>query len=273
MSATMNVLLATSNLPRCAAREDHQFGGLQVGNSVTPRPANYLTRPALRPGNSVTPEAGEFRDANRRQAGEIVIAHTPSATDPAWNGPTELPPASNPRRYGGSAPPQADQSTTNPARRFVLDARQGGGPETVPVFTVIRSSKEEPDSAPAASPQVGRRPSPQPPGRRFHDFRGVPHPHGTGCAPLPAHIHQVRAGKALRGVMPSVPRVLLSDPLTGPTPSGSTGAPRLCQDCSHPTQRLPDRAVLSSYRTATTACCASLILRMVASLPVRLVRA
>jgi hypothetical protein len=50
--------------------------------------------------------------------------------------------------------------------------------------------------------------------------------------------------------MASVPRVLLSDPLTGPTPSGSSGAPRLCQDCSHPTpaspgtgcpQLLPDR--------------------------------
>ena len=53
--------------------------------------------------------------------------------------------------------------------------------------------------------------------------------------------------------MASVPRVLLSDPLTGPTPSGGSGAPRLCQDCSHPIPASPGRAVLSSYRTATTA--------------------
>ena len=59
--------------------------------------------------------------------------------------------------------------------------------------------------------------------------------------------------RVLRGVMASVPRVLLSDLLTGPTTSGSSAAPRLRQDCSHPTQRLPGQAVLSSYRTAATA--------------------
>jgi hypothetical protein len=45
-----------------------------------------------------------------------------------------------------------------------------------------------------------------------------------GYAPHPAHIHQVRAGKSLRGFKTSVPRVLLSNPLAGPTPSGGTGA-------------------------------------------------
>ena len=152
--------------------------------------------------------------------------------------------------YGGSAPPPTDRPTTNPAQPAAPECAAAGRPRAVPVFTVIRSSKEEPDSAPAASLRVRRRPSPQPPGRRLHDSQRVPHHHGGGCAPLPALIHQVRAGKALRGVKTSVPRVLLSDLLTGPTPSGGTGAPRLCQDCSHPTpaspgpgcpQLLPDR--------------------------------
>jgi hypothetical protein len=120
--------------------------------------------------------------------------------------------------YGGSAPPPTDRPTTNPAQPAAPECAAAGRPRAVPVFTVIRSSKEEPDSAPAASPRVRRRPSPQPPGRRLHDSQRVPH-HQTndgGCAPLPALIHQVRAGKALRGVTTSVPRVLLSDLLTGP---------------------------------------------------------
>ena len=61
-----------------------------------------------------------------------------------------------------------------------------------------------------------------------------------------------RADRALRGFTPSVPRVLLSIPLTGPTPSGSAGTPRLCQSCSRPPRHLPDQPALSSYRIAAT---------------------
>ena len=71
-------------------------------------------------------------------------------------------------------------------------------------------------------------------------------------APLPTHIHQIRVGKALRGFTTSVPHVLLSIPLTGPAPSGSTDTPRLCQGCSHPPRHLPARAALSSDRAAAT---------------------
>lgn len=67
-----------------------------------------------------------------------------------------------------------------------------------------------------------------------------------GCAPLPAQIHQVRAGAASRGCHTPVPRVLLSVPLAEPGPSGGTGPSRLCQGCSHPPRHHPDQAALSS---------------------------
>jgi hypothetical protein len=48
------------------------------------------------------------------------------------------------------------------------------------VFTAIRSTKEEPSSAPAASPRLRRRPSPWPPGRHPHARLGVPRPRNEG---------------------------------------------------------------------------------------------
>jgi hypothetical protein len=139
--------------------------------------------------------------------------------------------------YGGSAPPQAAQPTTGPARTTTLATRQAGRPGTVPVFTAIRSPKEEPGSAPAASLRVRRRPSPQPPGHRLHDSRRVPHQVGARRSqPRSVRFEPVRA---LRGVKTPVPRVLLSGLLTGPTPSDGPGAPRLCQDCLPPTPTPP----------------------------------
>jgi len=83
------------------------------------------------------------------------------------------------------------------------------------------------------------------PGRGFHRPRKFPASLGRD-APHPAQICQIRAGIALRGVTTPVPRVLLSITLTGPTPSGSADAPRLCQGCSHPPRHLPDQAAPSS---------------------------
>jgi hypothetical protein len=69
--------------------------------------------------------------------------------------------------------------------------------------------------------------------------------HGR-CAPLPAQIHQVRAGAASRGCHTPVPHVLLSIPLAGPRPSGSTGPSRRCRGCSHPHRHHPAQAAPSS---------------------------
>ena len=130
----------------------------------------------------------------------------------------------------------------------------GNHDQTVPVFTVIRSAKEEPDCAPAASPRVRCRHSPWPP--------GPAHPHGpeVPAASIHSGTHRARPASArfepasaLRGVTAPVPRVLLSGPLTSHTPSGSANAPWLCQDCSRQPRRLPGPAVLSSYPAAATA--------------------
>ena len=64
--------------------------------------------------------------------------------------------------YGGSAPPRPDRSTMDPTRPRV-GTRQPGRTRAVPAFTVIRSTKEEPSSIPAASPRLPRSPSPWPP--------------------------------------------------------------------------------------------------------------
>ena len=73
-----------------------------------------------------------------------------------------------------------------------------------------------------------------------------------GCAPHPAHIRQIGAGEPLRDVRTLVPRVLLFVTLAGPTPSGSAGASRLGQGCSHPTRHLPGQAALSFNHPAAT---------------------
>jgi hypothetical protein len=80
-----------------------------------------------------------------------------------------------------------------------------------------------------------------PPPREFP----APQLHGR-CAPLPAQIHQVRAGAASRGCHTPVPLVLLSVPLAGPRPSGSAGQSRRCQGCSHPPRHHPAQAAPSS---------------------------
>jgi hypothetical protein len=85
------------------------------------------------------------------------------------------------------------------------------------------------------------------PGEHPHAHPRVPHPTntGNGCAPHPAHIHQIGAGEPLRDVVTLVPRVLLFVTLAEPTPSGSTGISRLSQGCSHAPRHLPGRAALS----------------------------
>jgi len=60
-----------------------------------------------------------------------------------------------------------------PNRRSVLAARPSGKTGKVPVFTAVRSTKEESSCAPAASPWLTRSTSPWPPGRHPQDHPGV----------------------------------------------------------------------------------------------------
>ena len=123
--------------------------------------------------------------------------------------------------------------------------------ETVPVFTAIRSTKEEPDFVPAASPRLPRSTSPWPPTEPPMNQPGVPQtPPPQGGATLGARRSRpmsarFKAGSDLRDFVTPVPLVLLSITLAEPALSGSTSTPRRCQDCSHPPRHLPDQAVLS----------------------------
>ena len=68
----------------------------------------------------------------------------------------------------------------------------------------------------------------------------------AGARRLQPRSTRFRAGAASRGCHTPVPRVLLSVPLAGPEPSGSTGPSRRCQGCSHPPRHHPDQAAPSS---------------------------
>lgn len=98
--------------------------------------------------------------------------------------------------------PVTDRSAVDaPSPDRPLDAADRARSTTVPVFTEVRSSKEEPDYAPAASLRVRRSPSPQPPWQLMPTTSGVPHPNQQdGCAPLPAQIHQISSWRRIKGV-------------------------------------------------------------------------
>ena len=151
--------------------------------------------------------------------------------------------------YGGSAPSQAGRPTAGPAR-IPRWPRKTGQTGTVPVFTAIRSTKEEPDFVPAASPRLPRSTFTVASGRTIHE---------SARSSPPAASHQQRAGarrsrpisarfgagSVLRDFQAPVPRVLLSVTLAEPAPSGSASTSRRCQGCSRPPRRLPDQAALS----------------------------
>ena len=128
--------------------------------------------------------------------------------------------------------------------------------ETVPTFTAVRSTDEEPHFVPAASPWLRRGHSPWPPGERIHTRPGVvptqPNSHSVGYAPLPAQIRQIEAGRYLKDVITQVPLVLLPITLAGPAPSGSSGPSRLCQGCSHPLPAPSEAGCPQLRRPATT---------------------
>ena len=107
-----------------------------------------------------------------------------------------------------AAPPRPDRSAVGapipgPGRMPAA----GSGTRAVPVFTVIRSTKEEPGCVPAASPRVRRRPSPWPPGPASARPE-VPRTTAGRTAPGPYPPGSSRC--TFKGRKTPVPRVLLS---------------------------------------------------------------
>jgi len=126
--------------------------------------------------------------------------------------------------------------------------------ETVPTFAVIRSTKEEPNSVPAVSPQLPRRTSPWPPKPTSASLPGSSPPSHSRVGahrarPLSARFEPVYLS---RDVITLVPRVLLFITLAEPAPSGSADTSRRCRGCSHPPRHLPDQAAPSFTVPAAT---------------------
>ena len=151
--------------------------------------------------------------------------------------------------------PVSDRSVDDgPSPTPALDTRLWARAETVPTFTVIRSTKEEPNSVPAASPRLPRSTSPWPPGPTSASRPGsslFPR-NRTGAhraQPISARFEPVYLSK---DVLTLVPRVLHSVTLAEPAPPGSTGASRLRRGCSHPLRHLPGRAAPSFTVPAAT---------------------
>jgi hypothetical protein len=86
-------------------------------------------------------------------------------------------------------PGPVGRQRARPGPALAARDRAGG---TVPVFTAIRSTKEEPSFAPTASPRLRRRPSPCLPAHIHMPVREFPaRTVRDGCAPLPALIRQI----------------------------------------------------------------------------------
>ena len=212
----------------------------RIGHRPTVKLGLHLRYPRPRPHQAATAGASPFGGASFGITASFPSRNRcrPSPCAPALPGS---------EYYGGSAPSRTDRPTMGPAPPRPLDADGRARPRTVPVFTVIRSTKEEPDSVPAASPRLPRSPSPRPPWQLMPTTPGVPRPDTSGqvrTAPGPDPPGSSRC--RIKGRNTPVPRVLLSVTLAGPAPSGSTGTSRLCQGCSHPPRHLPDQAALSS---------------------------
>ena len=191
-------------------------------------------------------EAGEAERGSLARPGPTVPqCHPPAAT--TANAPTPAParvrartrarlrpapwPLSRRRAQPGRRAGCAPDGQARDGSRVHCDSLTEGGARLCPSGLATGT----PQTFPAASrspasrlPEVPRRN--QPAGTRRS------RPSSTRFEPV----------RALRGFKTPVPRVLLSGLLAGHTPSGSTNAARLCQDCSHPARRLPGKAVLSS---------------------------
>ena len=120
------------------------------------------------------------------------------------------------------------------------------------MFAVTRSTKEEPDFAPAASPRLPRSTSPWPPCGKCEPAREFPdQPNDQGrTAPGPHPSGSSRS--VIKGRMTPVPHVLLSVTLTGPDHLTVLARPGLVGAACHPPRRLPDQAAPSSITPAAS---------------------
>ncbi len=121
-----------------------------------------------------------------------------------------------------------------------------GGTEMVPMFTVIRSTKEEPDSAPAASPRLPRSTSPWSPGRPTYPAREFPTIDArwvrTAPGPYPPGSSRCKMkGRKRRFLAYSFP-----SRLPDPHHLAVLARPGVVRAASHPPRHHTGRAALSS---------------------------
>jgi hypothetical protein len=141
--------------------------------------------------------------------------------------------------------PVSDRSVDDgPSPTPVLDTRIRATAETVPTFTVIRSTEEEPDSVPAASPQLPRSTSPWSPGQPLNASPEVPRPQAGAhrSRPVSARFEPVRA---LRDVNAGSSRTPFRHARRARVIWQYWTRPGFVRAACHPHRRHPDRAALS----------------------------
>ncbi len=148
--------------------------------------------------------------------------------------------------YGPSAPSRGHQPTVGlPADQPWLAAGKGD-PETVPTFTMYRSTGSVPSSSPAASPRLRRRPSPWPPHRPHVSGFGVASPCDgstrTAARPTSTRLEPV---PRLRGFNHWFTPLHLSVSLAGPGRLAVPTRPVVVRAASHPPPHLQGQAALS----------------------------
>ena len=129
----------------------------------------------------------------------------------------------------------------------------GNRDRLVPVFTLIRSTREEPDCVPAVSPRVRRRPSSWPPGQQRQTDLRVPRRHRqqvrTAPGPESARFEPVSQRRDIK-------RRFLAyfSPSRSPDLQhlAVLATSRLSQGCSHPPPAPPGSGCPQLQRPATT---------------------
>jgi hypothetical protein len=137
-----------------------------IGRRPTMKFGLHLRYPLARPCGRTSRSAGIHRRLFRSCS--VLISSNRCRPSPCGR-------LSRPRSTTATPPHPSRSADDGPSPASTLDAQQQGKPKVVPVFTVVRSSKEEPDSAPAASPRVRRRPSPAASRSRASPLPEVPH--------------------------------------------------------------------------------------------------